>query len=90
MTDTETDYIYKQMLNKSRDAARGGWESVRVMSTGERLAVALICNRADWLKQLDYTMAEAVDRVGQDWMSRVRNVERALVDEGLLPMESES
>lgn len=90
MTDTETDHIYRQMLGKGRDAARGGWKSVQVMSTGERLAVALICNRADWLKQMNYTMAEAIERVGQDWMSRVRNVERALVDEGLLPMESET
>lgn len=55
----------EQLRGKARDAALGGWESVAVMSTGERLAVALICNRADWLDKMDYSIADALRRAGE-------------------------
>jgi hypothetical protein len=38
------------------------------LSTGEKLYVALAANRADLLAAMDYTMAQAVARVGDDWM----------------------
>ncbi|MFT3761992.1 MAG: hypothetical protein QM761_05125 [Pseudoxanthomonas sp.] len=31
-----------------------------VLSTGEKLAVALVLKRPDWLASMDYTMAEAI------------------------------
>jgi len=53
------------MVRKARAAAAEGYG---VLSTGERLAVALILNRPDWLAELDYTLAEAIDRIGPEWM----------------------
>jgi len=74
-----------QMLEKCRDAATGGWDAVSVMSTGERLAAALVCNRCDWLQKMDYTIPEAINRLGE-WSQDVPVVATALEAEGLLPM----
>ena len=68
----------KQLLGKARDAKRGGRDSWSCQSTGEKLAVALVLNRADWLKSMGYTIGEAIDRVGQEWVSMVPVVERLL------------
>jgi hypothetical protein len=38
---------YHHLLNKARDAKRGGSEAWRVMSTGEKVAVALVLNRPE-------------------------------------------
>lgn len=63
--------------------ARGGGYSV--MSLGEKLAAALILNRPDWIIALDYTLADALDRVGQDWVRLIptasQHVERAAEEE---------
>lgn len=74
-----------QMLEKCRDAATGGWDAVSVMSTGERLAAALVCNRCDWLQRMDYTIPEALTRLGE-WAKDVPDVASGLEAEGLLPM----
>jgi hypothetical protein len=39
------------------------------LSTGERLYIALAENRADLLKQDGFTIVQAVDRLGEDWMA---------------------
>lgn len=43
MDNSELQHI----LAKARDAQRGGWG---VQSPGEKLASALVLNRADWLQ----------------------------------------
>ncbi len=53
-------------------------------STGEKLAVALILNRADWLQAIDYTIAEALDRLEPEWIGAIPRVARALKDTGHL------
>ena len=40
---------FAHLLRKSRDAKQGGPEAWAVQSTGEKVAVALVLNRADWL-----------------------------------------
>lgn len=55
----------EQIIRKSREALRAG--SPSVLSTGEAVAAALVLNRPDWLAQMGYTLAEAIDRVGVDW-----------------------
>lgn len=40
-------------------------------STGEKLAVAVVLDRHDWLKAMGYTILEAIDRIGDDWMRAV-------------------
>lgn len=38
------------------------------MTTREKVAVALILNRADWLRRTDYTIADAMARAGSEWV----------------------
>ncbi|MFS8419594.1 hypothetical protein EIQ17_07335 [Xanthomonas campestris pv. campestris] len=35
-------------------------------------------NRHDWLAEMDYTIAEALDRIDTDTMQHLRDAERAL------------
>ena len=79
-----TDYVLEQILDKSR-AARDG--HFGVLSTGEKLAAALVLNQHDWLAKMDYTMAEAIERVGPEWMSRVPEAARLLEHEADLGQE---
>ena len=74
-TDAMTDYVLQQILDKSR-AARDG--HFGVLSTGEKLAAALVLNRADLLASVHYTMAEAIERVGADWRARIPEAARVL------------
>lgn len=61
------------------DAKRFGYDAWRVQSTGEKVAVALVLNRPDWLADMGYTIAEAVGRAGPEWMNGIERVERALL-----------
>lgn len=65
---TKTNYDFAHMLGKARDAAAGG---INAMSTGEALAAALVLNRPDWLAAMNYTIAEAIDRIGPEWANLV-------------------
>lgn len=69
------------LLHKARDAKHGGEDAWSVQSTGEKLAVALVLNRPDWLALMGYTLAEAVDRVGPEWCSHLLSVQRELADD---------
>jgi hypothetical protein len=57
---------YQHLLSKARDAKRGGHGAWTVQSTGERVAVALVLSRADWLAEMDYSIAEAIERTGPE------------------------
>lgn len=72
---------FNHLLRKARDAKRGGRDAWAVQSTGERVAVALVLNRADWLKSIGYTLGEAIERTGQEWIGLVPLVERTLREE---------
>jgi hypothetical protein len=45
------------------------------------VAVALVLNRADWLAEANYTLAEAIERSGSGWVSLIPKVARQLKDE---------
>lgn len=64
--------------NKCRDALRGGHDAWSVQSTGEKLAVALVLNKPEWIAEMNYTLAEAIERVGPSWIQQLVFVERAL------------
>jgi len=72
---------YEHLLRKSRDAKRGGRYAWGVQSTGEKVAVALVLNRADWLAEIDYTIPEAIERTGADWIAIIPQVARQLAEE---------
>jgi len=69
---------FRQLLAKARDAKGGGEPAWSALSTGERLAVALVLNRPEWISAMGYSLAEALDRVGLDWLSFVPEVARQL------------
>ena len=73
MPQNNPEYIH--LLGKARDAQAGGWDA---LSTGEKLATALVLNRADWLASMGYTLPEAIERVGMEWVSLVPAVSREL------------
>lgn len=72
---------FEQLLRKCRDAKRGGVHAWAVQSTGEKVAVALVLNRADWLANMNYTLVEAIDRAGPSWVAFMPEIERQLRDE---------
>jgi hypothetical protein len=72
---------YEHLLRKSHDAKRGGHDAWGVQSTGEKLAVALVLNRADWLDEIQYTIAEAIERSGAEWVAIIPQVARQLAEE---------
>lgn len=73
-----SDAEYRHFLSKARDAQKGGKEAWAVQSTGEKVAVALALNRADWLQSINYTLVEAIERTGPVWISLLPRVVRAL------------
>jgi hypothetical protein len=72
---------YEHLLRKARDAKRGGHDAWGVQSTGEKVAVALVLNRADWLTQIGYTMPEAIERSGVEWVAMIPQIARQLAEE---------
>lgn len=50
--------------------------AIGVYSTGEKLAVALVLDRKDWLDAWRYTMLEAVERLGTEWFRAALAVQR--------------
>jgi hypothetical protein len=73
---------YEHLLRKARDAKRGGRNAWTVQSTGEKLAVALVLNHADWLEEMKYTIAEAIDRSGPEWVAVIPGIASQLAEEG--------
>jgi hypothetical protein len=72
---------YEHLLRKAQEAKHGGHEAWVVQSTGEKVAVALVLNRADWLEEIQYTFAEAIDRSGAEWVAMIPQVARQLGEE---------
>jgi hypothetical protein len=72
---------YEHLLHKARNAMRGGHDAWAVQSTGEKVAVALVLNRADWLAEYGYTIAEAIERSGLEWVVIIPQIARQLGEE---------
>jgi hypothetical protein len=51
-------------------------QSFGVLSTGERIAVALVLDRHDLLHETWGSMLEAVNRLGMDWTRAALRVQR--------------
>ena len=67
---------FERLDDIARDAWEGNYERVGVLSTGERLYVALASGRMRELAPSD-SIAYAVDRVGQEAMAHMLTVWRA-------------
>ncbi|OAX88954.1 hypothetical protein A7D16_09290 [Xanthomonas nasturtii] len=66
----------QRTIEVARAAARMGEPGP--LSTGEALTAALVLNRADWLTEMDYTIAQALDRIDSDTVQHLRDAERVL------------
>jgi hypothetical protein len=77
------DDHYNCLLNKARRVTRLGYCAWAAQSTGEKVVIALVLNRADWLEELGYTIAEAIERAGQEWVAIIPQVARQLAEEGV-------
>lgn len=79
------DVEFRHFFRKALDAVRGGRDAWSCMSTGEKVAVALVLNKADWLAAAGYSMVEAMERAGS-WVALmpavVRELEREQQDAG--------
>ena len=80
-SEPDPESEYRRFLQKVRDAYHGGEDAWSVQSTGEKLAVALALNRQDWLARMGYTMAEAIDRVGEVWSGFLARAAREVLEE---------
>jgi hypothetical protein len=49
---------------------------IRVLSTGEQIAVALVLDRRELFPHGGYTILEAVERLGPDWTRAALRVQR--------------
>lgn len=72
---------YEHLFRKAGEAKRGGHDAWAVQSTGEKVAVALVLNRADWLAEIGYTIPEAIERSGAEWVAIIPQVAKQLADE---------
>lgn len=50
---------------------------IKAYSTGEQIAVALVLDRPDLFPHGGYTILEAVNRLGPEWLQAAFNVQRA-------------
>lgn len=73
-----------QIISVSRRAARDG---TGTLSHGEALAAALVLDRPDWLARMKYTLAEAIERVGAEWLALIPKASRQLADEAVQAAE---
>ena len=71
------------LLNKSRRAIESGHAGWAQQPTSEKLAIALVLNRADWLEDLGYTIADAIELAGKEWVSVLPQVARRILEEEL-------
>ncbi|WP_426801564.1 hypothetical protein [Xanthomonas campestris] len=66
----------QRTIEIARAAARLGEPGP--LSTGEALTAALVLNRHDWLADMGYTVAQALDRIDSDTVEHLRDAERVL------------
>ena len=66
----------QRTIEIARAAARLGEPGP--LFTGEALTAALVLNRHDWLADMGYTVAQALDRIDSDTVQHLRDAERVL------------
>ncbi|SPA17211.1 hypothetical protein [Cupriavidus taiwanensis] len=67
-TTMENDTVLRTIVEKARAARDHGYGP---LSTGERLAAALVLNDHEMLARMDYTITQALARIGMAWSARL-------------------
>lgn len=70
---------FKNIYHSAVSALNGGFDC---LSSGQKVAAALVLNRHDWLTKIRYTIPEALYRLDEGWAELMPLVERMLKDEG--------
>lgn len=78
----------EHLTMKVQDAIAAG--TTGGMSTGEALAVAMVLNRSDWLADMGYTIADALNRVDDDWVQAIPTVARITAKTNAVIMKAQS
>jgi len=71
----------KDLFRTAKNARDRGEDARGCQSTSQALGTALVLNRSDWLAEMRYTIAQALDRIGPDWATAIPAVERALMND---------
>lgn len=71
----------RHLLRQALQAKRAGECAWAEMNTRDKLSVALVLNRPDWLSRLDYTIANALVRAGDEWVSAIPRISH-LIEHG--------
>lgn len=50
------------------------------LSTGEALTAALVLNRHDWLTEMDYSIAQALERIDEETIQHLADAARSVVE----------
>ena len=77
----ESNPKYVHLFRKAQDAQRGSHDAWAAQSAGEKAAVALVLNRADWLAEHGYTIAEAIERTGPEWFEMIPQIASQLAED---------
>jgi hypothetical protein len=69
-----------QTIMRLAEAVRADPERRGVLSTGEYIAVAMVLDKPEWLKEVrgKYTMLEAIERLGDEWTRAAIVVQKAM------------
>ena len=86
--DPGQDPDFRHLLGKCREA-RDAKGFPGHLSTGERLAAALVLDRADWLAEERYTIVEAIDRIGPARASLLSRTVAALEEDHRARLEAD-
>ena len=73
----------RHLIEVSRRAMHRGHDAWAAFNLSDKVVVALVLNRADWLEEFGCTLAEAIEEVGEEWIVVIPRIARALLDEGL-------
>lgn len=68
---------FEHLISKCRQASAVG---IDALSHGEALAAALVLNRADWLASMNYTIAEALGRIDDDWIAMIPRAAKLIAE----------
>jgi hypothetical protein len=69
----------RHLIEVSRRAMYRGHDAWAAFNLSDKVTVALVLNRADWLEEFGCTLADAIE----EWIVVIPRIARELLDEGL-------
>lgn len=79
---------YENAMAKVLEAASYGKDGPGPLSTGEALMAALALNRPDWLARMGYTIVDAMERIGAEWLAFLPRLAREVSEHQVASREA--